>query len=157
MVQWMTPWQREKGTILADGADGALISDVSVGQGRLLLVGTYLGESYLEDWTAGFEQFVAWACRSAGWQPDLLPVAPRADQASFVYTKYGRSGDQQVVFVFLPAGAEQATLQLRSGFFAGDSVQELMSGASLPVTHTDRGQEIIVKPAHWRIAVLAGK
>ena len=157
MVQWMTPWQRGRGAILADSADGALISDVPVDLGRLVLVGTYLGESYFENWTADFERFVAWACRSAGWQPDLLPVSPAADQTSFVYTKYGQSGDHRVVFVFLPANCEQATLQLAVGFFAQKQVTDILSGNSLAVNNGPDGQTITVAPALWRIAVLTGK
>lgn len=156
MVQWMTPWQRERGAVIADSPDGALITEVPAGAGRLVLVGTYLGESYFDQWTPGFERFVTWACRSSGWRPEVLPVEPAADKNTFVYTKYGRSGDQNLVFVFTPPACEQARLELCPGFFASSTVTDLLSDQVVAVENRADGQAITVTPAHWRIAVLAG-
>jgi beta-galactosidase len=168
LAQWLTPversdgspWDRERGAVLADGKDGALLVDVPVGQGRLILCGTYLGESFFEAWNPDFERFVAWACRSAGWEPEVslheTQGAFAPDQKSFVYTKFGASGDRSVVFVFFPEGCDPAVLRFRKGFFRRPEVEEILSGRRLRLEEDERGQAVNVSPQHWRIAVLAG-
>ncbi len=156
MTQWMTPWQREGGKIWADGQDGALISEVPVGQGRLVLIGSYLGEAYFESWTAGFEQLLEHIARGSGWQPffQVMDLQPTRD--AFLYVKSGTSQGKRVLFCFLPAGCEQVTLRLTPGYFANACAHELLSGAVLQLAETPQYQELNLAPGRWRIAVLAG-
>ena len=44
--QWMTPLADGPGDVLAADGEGALVADVPVGAGRVLMVATYLGEEY---------------------------------------------------------------------------------------------------------------
>ncbi len=159
MAQWLTPWQTDQGSPRAMGRDGALVTEVAVDKGRLILVGSYLGESYFETWTPGFEALLNYIARSSGWQPEIEVLSQQPSREAFVYIKYGAaggSGEQHLAFVFFPAGCDQAALRFRPGFFAGDKVEELLSGRPIELSASPQGQEVTLSPARWRIAVLAG-
>jgi beta-galactosidase len=156
MAQWMTPWQPGLGTPWAEGRDGALVTEVRVGAGRLVLVGSYLGEPYFETWTPGFEHFLEHIARTSGWRPCFEVTAQQASRDSFIYIKSGSSGAQRLAFVFFPSGCDQATIRFAPGFFASGQVTDLLTGHLLALVETERGQEIDLAPSHWRIAVLAG-
>jgi len=160
VTQWLTPWQRGKGQVLADGADGALVVEVPVGadgyirQGKLVLCGAYLGDAYLQNWTAGFEDFVELVVRSAGWQPEIEVLSPRPEKDSFVYVKSGTAAGKKVVFVFFPVGCQVAHLRFRPGFFQQGQTRDLISGAEVTLAETAVGQECTLKSPEWRLAVL---
>jgi beta-galactosidase len=158
MAQWLTPWQTSKGNVWAwnSEGDGALVSEVLVERGRVILVGSYLGEAYFEARTLGFEQLLEYIARQAGWQPAVQVVSQQASRDTFVYIKYGSSGDKRLVFVFFPEGCDLITLRFRPGFFASGQVEDLLAGIPLEVNVDEHGQEVTLSPAHWRIAVLAG-
>lgn len=156
MAQWLTPWQRASGAIWADGLDGALVSEVAVGKGRLVLIGSYLGESYFEKWTPGFEHFVDNIARLAGWKPDFRHLLAQPNRDSFLYIKGGEADGRHVAFVFFPVGCDQATLRFAPGYFANAHATELLSDQPVQLQTTPQGQEIKLFPARWRMAVLAG-
>jgi len=153
MTQWMTPWQPGRGESWAGSQDGSLICEAAVGSGRLVLCGTYLGESYFAQWNPDFERFVEKLCRRAGWQPEVEVLSPKPDKDSFIYVKYGRALGQKLVFVFFPQGCEHAALRFRSNFFAGGAAVNLLNGEKLAL---DGDGVLDLKPAHWGVAVLAG-
>ena len=119
-------------------------------------MGSYLGESYFETWTPGFEALLKYIARSSGWQPEIEVLSQQPSRDAFIYIKYGAAGGQRLAFVFFPAGCDQATLRFRAGFFIGGQAQELLSGKLVEVNTSDQGQEVTLSPARWRIAVLAG-
>ena len=131
-------------------------TEVPVDQGRLILVGSYLGESYFETWTPGFEAFLKHIARLSGWQPEIEVISQQPSREAFVYIKYGASGEQRLAFVFFPAGCDQVTLRSRPAFFAGGKVEEILSGRQVELSDSDQDQEVTLSPARWRIAVLAG-
>jgi len=157
MRQWMTPWVFEKGRTLAAAADGALIAEVPVGKGRLVLCGSYFGDAYLQEWSSDFERFVELIARDAGRRPEIEALSPRATEDAFVYVKHGRSEHQNVVFVFAPSATESVHLRFRPDFFASTQVQDLISGQMLTIMNMAEGQECLVPAAPWRLAVLVGK
>jgi len=153
MVQWMTPWHNHQGQIWAKDQDGALVQEVAVGKGRLVLCGTYLGESYFEKWNMDFERFVERLCRRAGWQPEVEALSPAPDQQSFIYVKHGQAQSKKLVFVFFPHGFDQAKLRFKPGFFASSQVDELLSGNKLSLQSDG---VVTLTPTHWGVAVLVG-
>ena len=165
MAQWMTPWQPGQGKIWSSTRDGALVNEIKVGQGRVILIGSYLGEAYFEDWTPGFERFLQTIMLSAGWRPEIEVLTHQPGVAShvqggsrdaFLYIKYGTALGKRLVFVFFPAGSDQATLRFPSGFFAGGKAEDLLSGRVIELQENAHGQEAVLTPLHWRIVVLAG-
>jgi beta-galactosidase len=153
-AQWLTPWTKGKGRALAETPDGPAIVEVPVGKGKLVLCGAYLGEAYRDRWTDDFETFVGGLVRGAGWKPDIEVIAPRPDRDGFVYTKSGRSGGKRVVFVFMPAGCDEAGLEFRPGFFARDKVRDIISGHKVTFTSDSAGMRCTLPAGPRRLAVL---
>ena len=165
MAQWMTPWQTGSGQVWATTRDGALVNEVKLGQGRLILIGSYLGEAYFEDWTPGFERFLEMITLSSGCLPEIQVLSHQAgvsaqlqggSRDAFLYIKYGAALGKHLVFVFFPAGSDQATLRFPSGFFAGGKAEDLLSGRVIELQENVNGQKVTLSPVHWRIVVLAG-
>lgn len=156
MVQWATPWKSGVGSAWASHPDGDLVSEFHIGQGKLILCGTYLGESYYQAWNQGFEKFVEQICRLAGWLPEIEILSPRPSQSSFLYTKFGSSAGKKVVFVFFPQDEKEASLHFRKGFFKSDQVTELFSGQTFPV-NPNEATTLIIRPSHWGISILSEK
>jgi beta-galactosidase len=154
LTQWLTPWQRHKGKVWADYADGALISEVPMGKGRMVLCGTYLGDPYLKSWTPDFEKFVELIIRRAGWEPEVEVVSPKPDKDSFVYVKHGESAGRKMVFVFFPSNKNEVHLKFRPGFFRSNHATDIISGRKIPIQDTEAGQECRFKAAEWRFSVL---
>ena len=165
MAQWTTPWQTGSGQVWATTRDGALVNEVKVGQGRLILIGSYLGEAYFEDWTPGFERFLETITFSSGCLPEIQVLSHQAgvsaqpqggSRDAFLYIKHGTALGKRLVFVFFPAGSDSATLRFPSGFFAGGKAEDLLSGRTIELQENVNGQEVVLAPVHWRIVVLAG-
>ncbi len=154
-AQWLTPWPQGTGRSWAVSADGALIAEVPVEEGRLVLVGSYLGDAYYERRAADFELFLETVCRRAGWEPEIEVLRPEPTADSFVYVKSGESGGRRVVFVFLPKGCDEATLRFRPGFLEGNGLRDLISGGEAALEASGGGTECRVRPAKWGLAVLA--
>jgi len=154
VVQWLTPWRAGEGTVLAEGADGALLLEAPAGAGRVILGASYFGNAYLTHWTADFERFVEFACRGAGWEPAVEVRTPVPNKDHFCYVKHGESGGKKVVFVFFPKDHEKARLVFRRGFFGARELLDLVSGEYAAVTDTEAGQECTLSAPAWRLRVL---
>ena len=157
VTQWLTPWQKGKGKALAENGDGALIAEVPVGRGKMVLCGTYFGDPYLRQWTADFERFVELTIRKAGWKPEVEVVSPKPDKESFVYVKCGESDGKKIVFVFFPPKQDTVQLKFRQGFFTSNIATDIISGTNIPIQTTETGQECRFKALEWKFSVLAEK
>ena len=154
--QWLTPWQTGRGTVLASSDDGALVTEVRVGEGRMVLCGAYFGEAYTARRSGPLERFVEHFARTSGWTPDVEVLAPRPTADSFLYVKHGTSGGRRLVFVFFQEGQEQARLRFRPGFLAHPELTDLITGRRHAVATTQSGQQELELPVpDWRFAVLA--
>ncbi len=159
-AQWLTPWQRGAGEILADGDEGALVVDVPVGKGHLILCASYFGQSYharacrQEGSSCDFEGFVEALVRRAGCKPDVEVLAPKPEAGHFLYVKTGDSGDRKMVFVFFQEGQDAARLQFASGTLRAGSMKDLMTGARYDLEAVADGHELVVPAGDWRFAVL---
>ena len=118
--QWLTPFRAEKGNVWAHYRDGALILDVSVGEGRIIACGAYFGDAYWDlagrsapengpgpektqvvshpagDAPRNFERFVELVAQKAGVIPPVTVVnvpasKSRAPEEKLVHVKLGRS------------------------------------------------------------------
>jgi len=157
VTQWLTPWQKGKGRVLAECKDGSLIVEVPVGRGKLVLCGAYFGDSYLQNWTADFERFVELIVHEAGCKPEVEVVSPKPEKDSFAYVKWGESAGKKVVFIFFPSTHDVVHLKFRPGFFTVKQTEDLISGRQVPITETDEGQECELNAPEWRFSVLVEK
>jgi len=155
LAQWITPLERGRGRVLADHPDGALLLDVSVGKGRVVLAGGYFGESYRGKNTPGFESFVDWTVRTAGVRPEVEIIEPLPDDTAFLYIKHGASQGRRMVYVFFQERHQRAHLRFPKGFFKTDRLTDLISGEEHAMTTgTGGSRELRIPCPHWRFAVL---
>lgn len=165
-AQWLTPlvdagWS--PGT--NNEAEAALLKEVAVGDGRVLLCGTYLGDAYSQsagDKATAFEAFVAALTAHAGVVRPVTVVSSTPEGSDFVHVRMGAAPAtasdialRPVAFVFTPSPATEVTLSFRPGTF-GDTVRDLLSGAELPVTHGDSSQTLTLGPTEWGVSVWVG-
>jgi len=155
LTQWLTPLEHHHGTVHAGNQNGALLSSLPVGAGRVIYFAGYLGESYRAKPNTGFEDYVAWVVRKAGVQAEIDVLLPQPDSTSFLYVKHGMSLNRRVVFVFFQKDHHLAHLRFRKGFFASDSVRDLIAG---DVHRLEPGfgdsTELKMNCPNWRFAVL---
>jgi len=154
VTQWLTPWRKEKGKVLSENEDGALILEVPVGKGKMILCGSYFGDPYLKNWTPSFERFLSMIIRDAGLQPEVEVVSPKPSRDSFVYVKWGESEGRKMVFVFFPQSHNQVHLRFKKGFFTSTPIRDLISGEKVDIKETDQEQECIVEALDWGICIL---
>lgn len=156
VTQWLTPYQKGKGQVLANGEEGALMVEVPIGKGRLILCGAYLGDAYLHNWTADFEDFVELMIRRAGWQPEIELLSPRPTKDSFLYIKSGQSGEKRVVFIFFPPDHDKVHLRFKANFFSGMHAMDIIADKEVTFSENRSGQECTLTAPKWRFSVLVG-
>jgi beta-galactosidase len=161
--QWLTPFPRQQGTVLAEHEEGSLLTDVAVAKGRVLLCGTYLGEPYFEGSSEAvetyapccqdFEHFVEALVARAGVVPPVTAGESGPAPASPVLVNTGASGGKRMCFVFAEKG-QNVELHAVPAFFKGQ-VTDIVSGAQVKVENSRAGQACRLSTGDWGLAVLA--
>lgn len=154
VTQWLTPWRVEQGCVRADHPDGGVVVEVSVGQGRLILCGSYLAEAYQQTPSQDYEAFVAWIVATSGSSADVTVEAVNGADTVF-FVKHGLSQGRRVVFLFFPEGAGAARLNFRTGFLRAHHVQELLTGEQMTLAESGSGTTCTIHAPASRLAVLA--
>lgn len=156
LAQWLTPLEGGRGEILAAHPEGALLSCLPAGKGRVVYCAGYPGEAYRAKPDTGFEKFVAWVVRKAGVEGDIEVMLPPPDPVSFLYVKHGMSLRRRVVFVFFQEQHNAAHLRFRPDFFKNPALRDLITGTEYPLTPGPAGTtELKMTCPAWRFAVLA--
>ena len=156
ITQWLTPYHEGTGQVLANGEEGVLMVEVPVGKGKLILCGAYLGDAYLNNWTADFENFVELMVRRAGWQREIELLSPCSTKDSFIYIKSGQSAEKRVVFIFFPPDHDKVHLKFKANFFSGMHAMDIISGKEVNFLESRSGQECTFTAPEWRFSVLVG-
>ena len=152
--QWVTPWETNaQSKVWATHPDGAVISEISVGKGRLILAGSYFGAGYREKQTPDFEKFVGLCVARSGWKP-RISVAASATPDSFYYIKSGLSGKTRLVFIFFPPEAKNVTLRFEKGVLPGPAAVDLITGHQFTAKEKDGGHELGLDNPPFQLAVL---
>ena len=157
----LSPWRAPKEQTIAKFAtgEGAMLAQVNLGKGRLLLCGTYLGEEYDKACYSGFEKLVLKLVEEAGAGTGGITIAARTKQDfdSYVYVRHGRSQGKVVAFVFFPAGCKTATLTFSENLFPGRTVKDIFSGKELKLKKFGGERKIRLSAGVSRIAILVGE
>ncbi len=153
-TQWLTPWRVEKGEVWAGTKDAALLAEVPVGRGRVILCASYLGEGYDKERYADFENFLEILSRRAGrrFESEILDRPTSGDGG---YVRCGKSGGRNLAFVFFPEGRDEIRVRFPGGYFGGLEAVELLSGKNLPLVHGPESDTVSLKAGPARVAVLA--
>jgi len=131
-AQWVTPLSGA-GTVLAAHEDGALAMEVACGKGRVVLIGTYLGEHNRD--SVELEKFVGALVEGAGVRGPVSVVTPLPKQRNFVQLVAGKSGEKNVLFVFFPRECvcESTMLRFSADFMIDGSWRDAVSGQIVEV------------------------
>lgn len=156
VLQWLTPLvDAPRLHAHAVDNDGALLATAPLGKGKVVYCASYPAEAYRLKFNAGFEDYLEWAARAAGWSPEVEVVAPATTAESFLYVKYGFADGCRVLFVFFDPSHTEARLRFRPGFFRSSTLMDLITNETHRLTG-DPGQtaELVLSKPAWRFAVL---
>lgn len=142
-AQWWTPLRGK------DGKESILV-DQPVGKGRVIAVGTYLGQPCYNTHSPAFQSFLR---HIAGPGPvEILSPDPSAE--SSVYARAGKAGNRNLIFTFCVSPDIEVRLRLSSELATGKNVRDLLTGQTYPLTIGRGGTECTVRLNSWGMAVL---
>jgi beta-galactosidase len=157
VLQWMTPLVGGEGIeVHAANAEGMLLATAPLGKGKVIYCASYPAEAYHRSYNAGFEDYIEWIAKAAGWQPDIEVVAPAPTENTFLYVKHGSAAGRRMVFVFFHADHKEARLRFRPGFFKARTLVDLITNDTHRLTgDAAKPAELVLPNPAWRFAVLA--
>jgi len=161
-AQWLTPLHAGGDAVLCTSAEGPLAVERAVGQGRVLLCGTYLGDAYYAGargdatyapFVADFHAFLGHIVRQAG-APSVVEVLETTPEGSgSAYVQVGRSEERRMAYVFFHDGCQEARLRFPAGTFVGKA-RDLISDQVVRFTLTSGGEECDLIRPEWGLMVL---
>jgi len=156
----LSPWKATASGTDVWAADfdgeGALLSQVKLGRGKVILCGTYLGDEYEKNRYPAFEKLVLKWIADAGVATSDITVAADMAAASSAnpYVRHGKSGGRDVAFVFFPAGCPSVTLAFAEEIFPAGKVKDLFSGKTLVMKKTGGARKLRLSAGKFRMAIL---
>ncbi len=130
LKHFAAPFPTDAGKPLArDAAGRALILAKPVGQGSVVLLGSFAGRPYYDQRNEGFEALLAHVCSLRGVQGPDLGIAPPGD--SHVYFRFGRSGENRLLWLFNQNRDLDVDLSVPVG--QARSVRELLSDQDIQI------------------------
>ena len=158
--QWTTPIG---GDGFAFSDEGELVMEVSVGSGRILYCGTYLGDEYYRKATvpdnheepllSGFEAFLQLLTARAGVVARFRVTGVERRDRSDTHSISDISGNRRMVFAFAPPDTNRVELVFRTDFISG-SLRDLHSGSAVEVVESDGEARCLLPSSTWGISVL---
>jgi beta-galactosidase len=161
-TQWLTPFHAGGDTVLGTSTEGPLAVERGVGQGRVVLCGTYMGDAYYAGargdatyapFASHFQAFLRTIVRQAGIRPvvELLEAAP--PDCGSIYVQVGRSEERRMAYVFFHDECQEARLRFPAGSFLGKA-RDLISDQVVHFTLTSGGEECDLMRPEWGLMVL---
>jgi beta-galactosidase len=155
--QWLTPLAGKDLEVWAESEDGPILACRAVGDGRVLVCGTYCGEAYFagsrwgdEKYSAscgGFEHYVRTVAGQAGALPSV-----RSTRGRFVDVRCGTSEGARVVFVMGKEG-DPVALEFPAGHWTSPP-KDILSGASVELSSEGETIRCSLPPSEWGVWVL---
>jgi beta-galactosidase len=151
-AQLLTPW-RVSGTAWAQHPHGALLAEQKHGQGRIVLVGTHLGEGYQAGESPDFSALLETIVHDSGAPTDIAVLGPQP-LIGQTLARHGMSGGRRVMFVLGEADAPAVRLGLTPAVAGSGRFRDLIAGQ--PVNFEREGDRFVgaVPLTRWRMAVL---
>jgi beta-galactosidase len=160
--QWVTPYAGGIGTVLAEWNDAPLALDCPAGRGRIVAIGTYLGDAYHAGssrrkdpyalLSPNFEAFVRDLVLSAGVELPVLETRSSGGASDFVRVHPGASGGKPAWYVFAAPGAD-VLLRLHHGRLPA-KLRDAVTGAAIELRPGDRADECRLKMSDLSVALL---
>jgi len=140
--QWVTPCLFDRGETWAKYGQETLAGEAALGKGRVILLGTYLGETYFKKRGRGLEDLLETICFRSGFCRRTEAVA---DSKGDVYLREGTSGDRRVLFVFCGPEPETATVKMSGNYARSQVLRDLISGKPVKGTVIKNKNEVAFK------------
>lgn len=146
------PLKQVKGDkVLAKSGSDVLGLLRSVGKGRVVALGTFLGDPYRAERYTDFEDFVSWLVDLAEVER-MLEVKPAKASGDF-HWRCGTSGGERLLF--LSTGpATSVNISDRNGFGEVKVVEEILSGKTYKVGRERGMRRVMLRLARDSVAVL---
>jgi len=154
--QWVTPWLFNRGQTWAKYGKEALVGEVAIGKGKIILLGTYLGETYFKERSRGLEDFLKMICIRSGFCRGAEAVA---DRRGDVYLREGQSGRKRVFFVFCESKRETVTIKISGESLQSQVLKDLISGGTTKGKKNKNKNEVTFKcnvPKEKMLALMEG-
>lgn len=140
--QWFTPWIIKRGQTWAKHGNEVLAGEAAVGKGRIIVLGTYLGETFFKENKGGLKDFLKMICGRAGWRPEVEAVA---DRKGDVYIRAGASGDKRVFFVFCECESKTVTIKIAGDSWRCQGLTDLISGKTVKGEKAENKKDVLFK------------
>ncbi|MBN1936416.1 MAG: beta-galactosidase [Anaerolineae bacterium] len=140
-AQWITPL----------GDEDTLLVEATLGKGKILFVGSYLGDAYLAQGGEAFERWLCALIERVGVRVPVKVVLPKAQGETFVHVRAGQSDGKPMAFVFAPSSDHAVELEFPASVL-GDSVKEILGGKMVPV----KQNRMVLSASEWGVWVLLG-
>jgi beta-galactosidase len=153
--QWITPLEDSANVpaqVFSTFNGQALAAEFKVGQGRIVYLGSYFGNPYLEKRNPDFESFIQKISTLAGVEPAIEVVSPLPTRDEFIYVKSGHSKGKLVTYLFFPGDDCTAKLKFSPELLPGNTkLTELMSNQTIALINGIA----TIKPARFKMAILS--
>ena len=153
--QWLTPFAAKGVQRWAGYGKDTLAGEMVAGKGRIIMLGTYLGETYHKKRAAGLEDFLKTICERSGFRAALKgSVGGRGE----IYIREGTCAGTRVFFVFCESGAGMATIRADGNLLKFRLLRDLVSGKVLKGALNKKKNETVFRfrIPEERILMLAG-
>lgn len=130
-TQWVTPYKANEAQRWAGYGRDLLAGEIAAGKGRIIFLGTYLGEAYLRERAAGFEDLLRTVCLCAGWEAGMKIAGNRRGD---FYIRAGACGEKRVFFVFCEGKDSMGKLTMTGNSPHDAVLRDLISNNTLKGT-----------------------
>jgi len=119
------PPRLHRGQTWAKYGKETMAGEVAAGKGRIILIGTYLGETYFKERNRRLEDFLKMICLRSGFCREAEAIA---DRKGDVYLREGKSGGKRVFFVFCGLKGKIVTIKMSRDYLRSQILTDLISG-----------------------------
>ncbi len=131
--QWFTPL-RDTGTapsrVLAEYKGSPLAAEFVCGKGKVIYMGGYFGNCYLQNASADFERLLADFAAGAGVKIPFRVLTEKWENEKFIYVKAGTSNGKKLLFAFFSDAADLCRVQFADPDLSG-SFTEMQTGKTI--------------------------
>jgi beta-galactosidase len=153
--QWVTPMVGGKPSkSLCKVNDGHLAAEYAYGKGKIIHLGSYFGEAYLDNWNSGFEELIAYSCKQSGVIDFVEVMTPLPSKTDFLYVKHGLSRGKRMIFLFFPENSPTSLLRLSSTPACSGKFRELFSNQIITAKKMNQDWHLIVHASAYNLSIL---
>ena len=148
--QWCTPYTGKNGDVHAGYEKFPLVQSIKCGPGKVILLGSYYGDTYRKTPSLCFENLLQAFVRETAGSSTGRIKHPQPDKNTFIYIKTGSSGNKKMLFIFFPEKIDKCIVDM-NGFPSGEYT-DILSGEKYQA-----GNTLKITGGNMRIRVLVSE